>query len=343
MSIGDNFYPSGATEANDVEFMMWKKVFLSHETRSALRVPWKVVLGNHDYDGNFQCQIDFTTHPENPDGLWQMPDNKYSFTYPAGPNGQLAAFFGFDANATQLKVRSGHPNLLKQWPLDVAWLKAEVTKYPTAAWKILYLHHPLCTKGRGHLEEARRLRSKTYTRNGTVQSDGMDLEAVLHQCGFDVVLAGHEHMFQQHFLFRDKDAQGKHDAAHLQQHASHIPMGPTDAGGRPGQDAGIIHATVGAATEAYFWRGKVPEEPMAWVACEGSSGSQDDEDSRGPDIVTGFAACGITTEPVSYTAPATTRAGTRSSHYISRFVLRFISSVDGSIVREVMRTKLLPG
>ena len=47
LGLGDNFYPTGVTSVRDPHFKhTWADVFLVHE---ALRVPWHMVLGNHDY------------------------------------------------------------------------------------------------------------------------------------------------------------------------------------------------------------------------------------------------------------------------------------------------------
>jgi hypothetical protein len=56
----------------------------------------------------------------------------------------------------------------------------------SARWKVVYAHHPLYTKGRGHHAESRTLRSD------------YNFEEVLVSAGVDVYLAGHEHVFQHH-------------------------------------------------------------------------------------------------------------------------------------------------
>jgi tartrate-resistant acid phosphatase type 5 len=90
IALGDNFYPHGADSVDDPCFdVLWKETFLCHKN---LRIPWKVSLGNHDYLGNIQAQIDYTTDPKNTDGLWQCPSNNYHFSVSLGSENIMDAF-----------------------------------------------------------------------------------------------------------------------------------------------------------------------------------------------------------------------------------------------------------
>ena len=55
-SVGDNFYENGVQSVDDPQ---WKTSFENIYTDPALQVPWYAVLGNHDYKGNPQAQIDY--------------------------------------------------------------------------------------------------------------------------------------------------------------------------------------------------------------------------------------------------------------------------------------------
>lgn len=79
LGLGDNFYTMGVTDVSDPQFKLcWSDVFLKYEH---LRVPWRMILGNHDYMGSPQAQIDFTTDKRNVGGFWQLPNTCYSFDY----------------------------------------------------------------------------------------------------------------------------------------------------------------------------------------------------------------------------------------------------------------------
>ena len=78
IGLGDNIYERGVTSVDSKLFhTQWADVFI--RPFPSLRVPWMIALGNHDYYGNTDAQIDFTRHATNPFGLWQCPDRNYSF------------------------------------------------------------------------------------------------------------------------------------------------------------------------------------------------------------------------------------------------------------------------
>src|SRR5690606_8880847 len=56
ISVGDNFYPTGVQSTQDYQ---WISSFESIYTHHLLHEPWFVALGNHDYEGNVQAQIDY--------------------------------------------------------------------------------------------------------------------------------------------------------------------------------------------------------------------------------------------------------------------------------------------
>jgi len=74
VSTGDNFYKLGVSSVTDSQ---WAKSFTNVYTHPALQKPWYAVLGNHDYGGRVQAQIDRTgTGPWVMDNLWyeRRPD-----------------------------------------------------------------------------------------------------------------------------------------------------------------------------------------------------------------------------------------------------------------------------
>lgn len=67
ISVGDNFYPEGLSDANDPQIKeSWSGIY--HP-----KTPWFVSLGNHDHRGNVTAQMNIN------DSNWIMPDNVYSF------------------------------------------------------------------------------------------------------------------------------------------------------------------------------------------------------------------------------------------------------------------------
>lgn len=206
IALGDNIYENGVSSPDDPRFLtQWANVFL--DPYPALRIPWRMTLGNHDYYDNPMAQVEFTTHPNNPSGLWQCPGKCYQFSINADEElieGAMAArvhrplvdYFCIDTNGSQEDVRHcqnyrvrprqfKYPTIAEDLRGFVADLSDRL-RTSTARWKIVYGHHPIYTKGRLHHEE-----SETLKRD-------YGFEEVLRSGGADVYLAGHEHVFQHH-------------------------------------------------------------------------------------------------------------------------------------------------
>jgi len=193
LSLGDNFYPSGVSGVQDPVWKeMWEEPFLKYPN---LRVPWRAVLGNHDYQTDPDAQIEFTRCSHNPGKLWYLPSRVYKFTESASKCS--IDFFAIDTNGAQGHVRRDYKKLNMAQELWVyrEWLSNEL-KNSTSQWKIVFAHHPLYTKGTHHGTIARCIRDETYTHRAGV-SKGYDLEKVLIQGGVNLYISGHEHVSQQ--------------------------------------------------------------------------------------------------------------------------------------------------
>lgn len=215
LALGDNFYPSGVQSVDDEGFEeKWQNVFLTYPS---LKVPWRAVLGNHDYDGNVQAQIDFTTHRSNPQGLWQLPAKTHSFSVclsgtptsaslRASPSNYMSEdsggncsvdFFALDTNECQNSVVKRNPAITGELKKHMAEL-SDSLKRSTATWKIVFAHHPMYTKGVHHGLIGRCLRDKTYEdAQGNIRN-GFALEELLVSRRVDAYITGHEHRFQHH-------------------------------------------------------------------------------------------------------------------------------------------------
>jgi tartrate-resistant acid phosphatase type 5 len=135
--LGDNFYPVGVWTVDDEQFeSVWSSVFLKHES---LRVPWNMILGNHDYMGNPDAQIAYTYSDRNPYKCWQLPDRNYTFEVDVGSSESAApfkiGFFGFDSNGCQGHVQRLHYRILTDMAGYKARLAEELSK-STADWKV---------------------------------------------------------------------------------------------------------------------------------------------------------------------------------------------------------------
>lgn len=115
--LGDNIYNSGVTSVDDNQFIT--KFEKPYEN---LDMPFYLTLGNHDYRGNVQAQIDYTKKSKK----WKMPSNVYTL------NKGIADLFCIDTNVPSNE--------------QIEKLKKEVEK-SKAKWKIVFGHHPRYTNG----------------------------------------------------------------------------------------------------------------------------------------------------------------------------------------------------
>jgi acid phosphatase len=140
ISVGDNFYDDGVTSVDDPA---WQASFEQVYDAPSLQVPWRVILGNHDYRGNAQAQLDYAAKSSR----WQMPARWYKYEERA-PDGAVAEFFVVDTTpmmsmyyadgGKKVRVADQKQNV----PVQLAWLDAALAA-SRADWKIVIGHHPV--------------------------------------------------------------------------------------------------------------------------------------------------------------------------------------------------------
>ena len=157
ITVGDNFYPSGLSSPLHRRWQsQWEDLY------TPLGIEFYAILGNHDTRDSASPFAQVLRTKRSPS--WRMPAAYYTFS--AGP----VQFFAMDTNKGRLDDE------------QLAWLESELKK-STAAWKVVYGHHPLKSDGE-HGDD-------TYTRKL-----GALLLPVLKAGGADVYLAGHDHDMQ---------------------------------------------------------------------------------------------------------------------------------------------------
>ena len=147
LSVGDNFYESGVQSADDEQ---WRTSFEQVYTAPSLQIPWFVALGNHDYRGNPQAQLDYAARSKR----WKMP-RRYYHVSGASLGAPELDLFVIDTTPVVNKYRKPvdaliSANVVSQDPeAQLAWLDQALAA-STAPIKLVAGHHTLRSGGSVH-------------------------------------------------------------------------------------------------------------------------------------------------------------------------------------------------
>ena len=178
VSTGDNFYENGVQSARDPQ---WESSFERIYTAPSLQLPWYAVLGNHDYRGVPQAQIDYAIGS----GRWRMPARYYRV---AGSELGLADadLFFLDTSPLVHKYRDSVEGAIamnvatQDVEAQLAWLDQELAR-SQAPWKIVFGHHTIYSGGSAH---------------GNTVELVAQVMPLLERHGVQVYINGHEHDLQ---------------------------------------------------------------------------------------------------------------------------------------------------
>lgn len=174
LTTGDNFYPNGVASVQDP---YWISSFENIYKGFGLFVPWYAVLGNHDYRGNYQAEIDYTDISQR----WNMPAQYY---VQEKSEDDIRVKFVFIDTSPFEDGYYEEEKYKSVWKQDstkqLIWMDS-VLADNSADWKIVVAHHPLYSGGK-RVEATEDMRGH--------------LEKVLKKHDVDVYFAGHEHDLQ---------------------------------------------------------------------------------------------------------------------------------------------------
>ena len=174
VSCGDNFQIAGVASTQDP---LWKNNFEDVYKNIALQIDWYPVLGNHDYKGNTQAEIDYSKISRR----WHMPDHYYSFVRKI--NDSISAKFIFldtPPLVEEYHKKGGYPDVAKQdTALQIKWLANELSS--KEQWKIVFGHHPVFSASKTH---------------GNTPDLIRKLKPLLEQYNAQFYFCGHDHDFQ---------------------------------------------------------------------------------------------------------------------------------------------------
>ena len=147
ISVGDNFYENGVQSASDPQ---WRSSFEDIYSAPSLQIPWYVALGNHDYRGVPQAQIDYAKTSNR----WRMPSRYYKVagTDMGAPHLDI---FVIDTSPLVHQYRENVHSVIadnvasQDVPAQLRWLDQQLGE-STAAWKLVVGHHTLHSGGSGH-------------------------------------------------------------------------------------------------------------------------------------------------------------------------------------------------
>ena len=141
ISVGDNFYENGVKSVDDPQ---WQNSFEKVYTAPALQIPWQVILGNHDYHGNCDAQIEYSKTSSR----WHMPARYYTRIENIDAKNTVE-FFYLDTTPMKSNDDLAIPLLhlhTQDTRQQLAWFEAALAA-STAPWKIVVGHHPIYSGG----------------------------------------------------------------------------------------------------------------------------------------------------------------------------------------------------
>jgi len=197
LSVGDNFYtPNGLTDPSDPRISTMMN--LTYNKPGLAGKPWYLILGNHDCYGHPDVEISLNGKVNN----WNFPSSYYSKVFPLGQSGDQNALFLFlngcllsckDPSKDEQHVCSGFSFTPEPQEIDkhIQWVKDTLKQYSndeSILWRTVVVHWPVFSIASGHGD------SKSIKKN---------LLGTLFEYGVDVVLSGHDHVFQYINMSKD--------------------------------------------------------------------------------------------------------------------------------------------
>jgi tartrate-resistant acid phosphatase type 5 len=144
ISTGDNIYPNGVRSTRDHN---WIASFEDIYTSQSLQSDWYVVLGNHDYRGDPQAEIDYSEV----DRRWNMPARYYSKIFFIGEdstNGVLLVFLDTTPFLSESYIGDKIHVKGQDTAAQRVWLEKTLAEAPSnIKWKLVFGHHPVYTGG----------------------------------------------------------------------------------------------------------------------------------------------------------------------------------------------------
>ena len=175
ISAGDNHQVAGVRSVSDP---LWMLNFESIYNDQSLMVDWYAALGNHDYKGEVQAEIDYTKISRR----WNMPDRYYAL-HKKISDSIFADFYIIDTSPFQSAYYTSdeHHVAGQDTAKQMRWIDSCLS-YSKSRWKIVVGHHPVYSSGSSHGKET-----------GDMQAR---FAALFEKKGIDAYFCGHDHDFE---------------------------------------------------------------------------------------------------------------------------------------------------
>lgn len=172
LTSGDNFQYDGVSSSTDA---LWKVNYENIYNDSSLQVPWYPALGNHDYYGNPNAEIEYSNINE----FWNLPSRYYSFEKTLDTNDK-ALFVVMDTQDLINEYQNLTDTLLTDSIAEIKWLKNILSSNP-AKWVFVTGHHPVFSASTFH--------GDNYVMKKIVKP-------IFDQYKVDFYICGHDHHFE---------------------------------------------------------------------------------------------------------------------------------------------------
>ncbi|MFI3286762.1 MAG: metallophosphoesterase [Rikenellaceae bacterium] len=175
-AAGDTHHFMGVESVNDPLWMTNFELVYSHPE---LMIPFFPVLGNHEYRGNTQSVIDYTTVSRR----WEMPDRYY--TNVVEGEGTSVRMVYVDTPPLIDKYRNDsqkYPDAVEQsMEEQLQWVDSVLTA-STERWRVVVGHHPIYAYTTKNVSERTNMQER--------------LDTILRRHDVDLYICGHIHSFQ---------------------------------------------------------------------------------------------------------------------------------------------------
>ncbi len=177
LALGDTHHYLGIESVNDPLWMTNYELIYSHPE---LQVEWCPVLGNHEYRGNTQVVIDYSSVSRR----WMMPSRYYTRIFENDGTRVKVVFIDttpiidkYRANAAEY-----HDACMQDVDAQLKWLDDELSRDDNADWTIVTGHHPVYAQTPKQSSEREDMQRK--------------VDPILRKHKVDMYIGGHIHNFQ---------------------------------------------------------------------------------------------------------------------------------------------------